>query len=515
MYTKKQLDFIREQLKAGNSKFSLDQYKCIFSKQGTDNILIQRIPNFMMGLAYKIDTDEFIYNYPHLDNIKEDLITTITDGIIQPKTNGTNIGIIKLKDGSLVHRTRGSINPDRFINSINVALLGGEKTILGVPEDIFTEFVKSYKKTFDEGKASKIIDDYGNIDLGQIVPKLKESLKDNFKDEIVGVFGELIMPVNPIAIDGNMKFGIYKELHDAEGNRIDYQYIIFDTLAESKEGDIVFLKHKIGINFPSGDKNILISDSRKLSELTYAMDTYPIEEGLVIKTDSAYWKFKRSDVLEWERLMGKLSNVLYFSAEHVFQQGLGYSAKEIFEEKVLMKPEIIGSITSQVWQEINADGVSRRDLIDYFATKNKSEGAIDSILKSAIYNNMFLLVAPELQNNGISKAKLYLEIPKYIFFDEEPLFYDENKQRFRANKWYNKMIGNVIGKVFQAEIQAEKNNHKQMKDMELLHIKHIQEEEQAKAQVLIDEGELREKAKSEDEEYFEGEEFGNIYRGEE
>ena len=167
-----------------------------------------------------------------------------------------------------------------------------------------------------------------------------------------------------------------------------------------------------------------------------------------------YWKFKHEDVIEWERMMGKLSNILYFAAEHVFQQGLGFTTKEIFEDKILMRRETSEAITTQIWQEVNANGVTRKDLVDYFATKGKKEGEIDQIVKSAVLNNLLLLVTPTLQGNGIQKERLYLEIPKYFAFDNEPLYFDEAKQKYRANKWYGALISHTIGKVYPREKAA-------------------------------------------------------------
>jgi hypothetical protein len=96
----------------------------ICTKSSKEGIYIQRVSNFALGLAYDTTNKQFIFNYPHLSNIK-----TVSDvpqnSIVQEKLNGTNVGIIKLADGSIIYRTRGSIEPDTFMNNINSAILEG------------------------------------------------------------------------------------------------------------------------------------------------------------------------------------------------------------------------------------------------------------------------------------------------------------------------------------------------------------------------------------------------------
>ncbi len=455
LYTKQQLDRIREQLRAGTLKFSFDGFKCIFN--GDDEILIQRIPNFMDGLAYKKGTDEFVYNYPHLSNVMKEELVGITVAKVQPKTNGTNLCFSRLKDGSVVYRTRGSIEPDRFMNQINTAIIANQETVMGINPDVFKAFKERYKPILERGRRLGFIDEYGNIVMKEMVAELMPHAKSIFEENktVVAIFGELISPYNPISIDAELRYGMYL------GMDANFRYVVFDILEEDSGGAIRFVD-------PGEQKRIVgrttdymkVSETENLAGLQNMLDRYVSEEGAIIKGER-YLKFKRDDVLEWERLMGRLSSVLYFSVDHVFQQGLGFTAKEIFDEKLLLRKEAIDGITNQAWQEIANNGVSRSDLVAFYATMKKPESVIDHTLKSAIYNNIFLLVAPELQEKGVVKARLYLEIPKYVYFDREPLVFHEKRQKYISADWYGKMIGMVIGKVFQAEINAEKEAKKE------------------------------------------------------
>lgn len=191
LYKKDDIEFIRAQLKNNVLKFQLREYKCLFSKSVGD-ILMQRVPNFMMGLGYDTEKDEFLYNYPHISNAERDNLMGAVgeDALIQPKLNGTNIGIIATKDG-LIWRTRRSIKPDRFMNQVNIAILTGEDggVFPGIKTEVFDRFKEKYIPILNEGKTRGAIDDFGNIVLKKIAKDLVDKIGPCIKGpNVVGVW---------------------------------------------------------------------------------------------------------------------------------------------------------------------------------------------------------------------------------------------------------------------------------------------------------------------------------------
>lgn len=442
LYSKEDLEFIKGKLKSGEMRFSLREFRMFFSKK--ENIYIQHVSNFALGLAYNVELDEFYFNYPHINNVRDE---KVVNGFVQGKRNGTNLGFLPInKNGDLdiVFRTRGSIFPERFINDINTRILSCTKTVLGINENVFQQFACKYKPILQEGQEKGYVDDFGNFVLERVTNELVRVLRPLFSSgEIIGIFGELISKYNPIAVDGEMKFGMYLDMKE------DFQYVIFDILRKDEEGN-VFLDFTSNGQLARSFSSPYVSyvETIPLTNLVKSVDLFPIEEGIVVKNKDQYLKFKREDVITWERMMGKLSNVLFFSVDHIFSQGLGFSDEEIFERKILTQEGIIDGIINQVWQEVFTNGVTRKNLIEYFATKNMKEYEIDNQLRDNIYKNLMLLVSATLKKFDIKKEVLYKEIPQYIKFHSEPLYFHEKRKKLVATIWYGKMIGNVIGKVY-------------------------------------------------------------------
>jgi hypothetical protein len=439
LYTKEILDEIESHFADKSfNRFKIKDNTFIFTKSSKEGIYIQRVSNFALGLAYDTTNKQFIFNYPHLSNIK-----TVSDvpqnSIVQEKLNGTNVGIIKLADGSIIYRTRGSIEPDTFMNNINSAILEGAKTLVGINEEVFDDFKNKYIDILREG-IKKYIDDFGNVLMTSIGTELVNELKYIFIEnwKIVGIFGELISKYNPIAVDSKMKFGMYLDMPE------DYQFYIFDIMVTDNGGNIYFAEPS-ELKLIRKTKLIKTVSSEKLSDINAMQNKFINEEGVIAKSSEGYYKIKKDEVLEWERLLGKLSNVVVFSINHVFEEN-GFSTNEVLNKKFL-EPNAIEPLILSSWQEIKNNGVSENDLIEYYGSKNK----VDTEIKSIVSEKVLIGIASVLiKNNITTKEKLYLALPEYFQFTEPVLDWNERRGKLLPIKSYalmiRKIIGNVVGK---------------------------------------------------------------------
>ena len=453
LYTDSELSDIKKNIESGVLKFKLAQYNLIFSKSG--KYLIQRVQNKFLGLVYNTESESFILNYPHISNKSEK--DQITEGYIEPKYNGTNYAYLIDDKENFYFRTRGSINPEIILNTINSAILNKEQ-IPGLNNEVFNGWKEEYFPLLNKGKEDEYIDSFGNFVLKKVNDKIQDYLKAIIHNringfninggKIVGIFGELISPYNPIAIDSNIKFGQYTKLET------DFTFVIFDILVYKPE-KTDFYGNKIEGCYEFLEPNMmemLIKDTdyikkveyEKISQLQSMLDKYDAEEGLVIKTKDQYLKFKRDDVLEWERMMGKLSNVLKFSIEHVASE-LGFSKEEVIDKNVYSNKQYINEIKVSIWNEIQSYNITKENLVDYYKSESKMYNSFNSFLENAVITG----IASVLASNGIPKEKLYLEIPKYYYFQNPQLIFDEKRQKMiPSTKFYSRLVSRIIGKVY-------------------------------------------------------------------
>ena len=405
LYTWDELDNILGNLRAGKKRMKIGNNQLYFT--GKD-ILIQRIENRFFGLAYDM---VLIYNYPHIDNVN----TVFSNSILTTKYNGTNIGL--LKDGRI--RTRGAVEPDRFPVQLNVAILTEEKRVVGISDASYSAFAEKYKPILREGIDKGIIDEYGNFVLSAIKHEIKEKLGSALENGEV-VFAELVSKYNPIAVDGELKYGLYLNMDK------DYELILFDRAVATGRGIELEPVTKTYDKVPTAK---VVTSSDKFAG---------IEEGVVIKSPEGYGKMKREEVLQWERAMGMLSTIVWNSVDHVFASGI--VTKEQALGGSFATKEGINSITEQVWEEIETHAVTREDLVKYFGDERK----LDGIINYLILKQLSLLVAPELE---VPKERLYLELPKYIDFGENVLLWNEKRGKYIPTGSYARLVSGVIGRM--------------------------------------------------------------------
>ncbi|MEM3858727.1 MAG: RNA ligase family protein [Candidatus Micrarchaeaceae archaeon] len=440
LYSKEELDSIRANLDANNYKFTLGEYRLIFTGGSlATNFLVQRVSNKYLGLAYNKENKTFIYNYPHIENKKDS--DTFTDGFIEPKYNGTNYAIVQDSVGNLYHRTRGSINPEMFLNTINVSILQNRE-LIGVPSEKFAEFKKKYNQILQEGISKGYVDSFGNVLLNKINKDIDPYLTtfigrmlNGYK--VVGIFGEIISKYNPINVDDSFKYGIYIDMPQ------DFRFIVFDILGE-KNGNVYFISPEMFEMIIPKNDIVEPIEYMKISELNTMLNTYKAEEGLVLKTEDKYLKLKREEVLQFERMIGKLGNVIVFSIEHVFSS-LGFSKSELINNKSALNQEYLNGIRMQVWNEINNAGITKEALVEYF----KSESKMYSYFNDRFDNAMLTEIASQLFSSGIPKEKLYLELPNYYLFNKKVIEFSEKRQKvIPIDKNYSKIVSRLIGKVY-------------------------------------------------------------------
>jgi len=451
LYSNEQLNVIQNSLEAGKLKFNVGEFRCNFSKQG--DLVIQRIDNFMLGLSYNVVKKYFIYNYPHLNNLREDQIPLVEGAELQEKPNGTNLGFLPTSEG-ITYRCRGSIAPSRFPNEINAKMATGTKQYVGIKDEVFASFTEKYLPIFKEGQFKGFIDDMGNVVIEKMIPTLQEDITRLFRLDslenhseyypmdlqLIGVFGELISKFNPIAVDPQLRHGMYLDMSK------DFDFVMFDLMFRDMNGNI-YLSHNIdNVAWTCGINSVR---TVPLKDITTCLSDYGNEEGVIIKGwNNNYYKMKHEAVISWARMMGTLNTVINFSVEHIFSQGLGFGDKEILEDKVLLNKDVIDGLYIQAWEEVAANGITMEQLYEYYTAKKKPLSAVQGDMRNVMEHSLMMLVTPILKEHGVSKEKLYLEIPKYLRFQSEPLYYDDKKQRYKAWAWYGKLIGTVIGKIY-------------------------------------------------------------------
>lgn len=444
LYTKAEVEEIRSKLKAGELKFSVSGFKCLFTK--SKGYLIQRIHNKFLGLVYFPETDNFVYNYPHIDNIRAAEIASVQSAYFNTKFNGTNFRVCRVGD-KLVYGTRGTVSPERFPVDVNTAILQGKDALAGVAPDVFKKFKTRYEPILKEGIAKGYVDDFGDMLIQKVAAESMSKFEQIFTDKtVVAVFSELTSRYNPICVNPEMDAGIYL------GDVPDYKLTIFDVLVEDEDG-YSFLPAEAVRQLPvEQDPQLSVADATPFTPETAAMflaGTH--EEGLMVKSPARYYKMKRTDVLEWERMMGTLSTVIDYSIAHTFDQEYQFTGEEILGG-VFLNQATFEEITNSVWQEVSSHGITREQLVEFYISKGRSEDAANDILNHSvadgILEKVLLAVAPVLKSKGIPKEKLFAEIPKVIRFNREPTYFDEKKQKTRAYDWYSKLVGSVIGRCY-------------------------------------------------------------------
>jgi len=458
LYTSGELNDIKTKLENEEKKFNVGIYKYAFARK--EGYLIQRIPNKAFGLAYIPATKSLIYNYPHLGNIKESEIPTITGASFSKKLNGTNIRWGRVGN-ELWYGTRGTLNPARFLNNVNAAIIQNKSGIIGVRPEVFRPFREQYEPILRAGVDKGLIDDYGNFVLiAQLIDNIRTSIAPIFEiQSIVACYGELVSKFNPICVDEGISSGIY--IDDADH---DYQYIVFDVLSRTDDGDMVFWDPLTLNQLPiNKNPNVSIIESRPLSlDILSQFMTNTKEEGVVIKSPVLYTKWKKANILAWERLVSNLSNIVSYSVTHIFEQEFSFSSAEILSGK-LKELSIIDEIRKAAYEEMGNHGVSQAELVNFYiskAARNKSaneppmtqeaaETTIERSLNDQIVEKLLLMIAPALRDNGIDKSKLYIEIPKLFAFPRGvPTFYDEKRGKYRPYEWWGKLVSNVIGRSY-------------------------------------------------------------------
>ncbi len=439
LYTKNELSEIEKEIieNKGYKQITMllsFETKLIFTQK--KDYYIQRLDNKTLGLVYSLKTNEFIYNYPHLGNA-ESISALSNDSVIETKKNGTNLGFIKLSDGTVVYRTRGAIEAEMIPNEINSAIAINRNSITGVNTEVFKMFSSKYETIFKEGKEKGFIDDFGSVRISKFGNELKEKLKSTMmlNKEIVGIFGELVSKYNPICVDGELKYGISHVFENS-----DYNYFVFDILVKDENGNINFIDYDNIKKYIKEDGIIKIVSADKLSNLEKFFQENELEEGVVIK--DAYLKYKRSQVLSWERLVGNLGNILAYSVSHVFSES-GISSDEVMNGLLLDKEQTNNYVAS-VFQEVATNGVTKEDLSTFY----KGDDVVNSTVYGMVQSKLMVLVASILKEKGIDKSKLYLEIPKYLYFEFTPLLWNERRQKFLPTASYSKKISSTIGHVF-------------------------------------------------------------------
>lgn len=446
LYPADELRVIRDNLKAGKRRFTVirdgKERDCIFS--GTDLLIDRNNHSVSSGLMYDPVADEFLFNYPHIANANEQdvlAINQITDlnGIfVERKYNGTNLAFQMRRDDSVSYRTRGMLNPISFYNEINQAIIQDTPLITGILPEVYKEFLQKYRPIFDEGRSSGAITDSGEVALQKFASLVKSEIDYLWwdVDGIVTIFGEFVTRYNPITVDEKMSAGIHLDY--------DQQFIIFDILVKEIDG------YKF-LSYSDLQKYVKTTPHTRLVE-GYDSRTTPAEflveylnqsteEGAILKFRYKYLKLKLPQVLKWERMMGQLGTVINYAVNHVFEQGaVPYTDEEIFEKKLLTQETAVQTIYETIWREINSMGVSKENLISHFIVKSKSEldaqKHIDLILWQQTYQRLCPFLANKLQERGVKLRDAYLEIPKYLWFREEPLEWNERRQKFLGKRWY-------------------------------------------------------------------------------
>ena len=447
LYTESQLSDIRRHLLAGEKRFSMGAYRCYFADTPKE-YTIQRIPNFALGLAYVPGEDAFALNYPHIDNVRKDALPAVSNAWIQEKTNGTNLGIVRA-GRRVIHRTRGTLEPEKVINDINSAVLQGKNTIVGVQERVFERFRARYEPILSEGIERGYVDDFGNFNIGRVAKEASSAFGPSFDSmpSLMGVFMEACSKFNPICVNESVNVGIYLDIPEP------FMLVVFDVISREGDGSMTFWGADTLDQFVVNQKNILVAKGSRLSlDLLDSGLRETREEGFVVKSPNGYWKFKRADVLAWERTVGHLPNILSYSVSHIFEQQFSFHESEILAG-ALKRPTLKEEVVAAAWSEAENNGVSRKQLLEFYAKGRSAVGAdaearLDRMLEDMIARKLLLFAAPALRNKGVQKSELWRELPNYVAFEREPLYFDAKKGRQRAEGWYSRLVSGVIGRTY-------------------------------------------------------------------
>ena len=443
-YSLRELQEIQDNLKTGKRRFTVKtddgmERDCIFT--GSDLLIDRNNHSKSSGLVFDPKTQEFLWNYPHIGNI--DKIAEGDNGFVETKYNGTMLAFLRRATG-IVYRTRGMIEPESFYNDINRTIVEDEQTIVGIKPEVFQEFLKKYKVIFDEGRATGAITETGDIALRAIATRIKDEVAYLFAERprVVGVFGEFVTRYNPIAVDANVTKGVHLD--------VNYQYVIFDILVKTDNG-IEFVPYNglqvLVLNTPltklvEGFSLNTENNEKLLEEIMNSG-----EEGIVVKTNLTYSKLKLAEVLQWERMVGSVGSVLEFSVKHVFEQGIEITDKDLFQDKILSYPDGLKEIYSTVWREISAQGVTMENMVDTFASRKNCPNRdaatrqINEIIEHETYLRLCPIIAERIvASQNIPLSRTYLEIPKYLYFHENPLYFNERRQKMLGQPWYLSLL---------------------------------------------------------------------------
>jgi hypothetical protein len=420
MYTSEELDEISKIDKKGE----VGGMPIAFRK--AEKYKINMSSNKRKGLAIDTETGRFMWNYPHLSNRGELPAQFFTE----PKYNGTNIGILR---GGII-RTRGSIDKLSFTNTANIDILAG-KQYIGIASEVWEKFKARYEPILKEGIERGYVDNFGYFKLNNIVSYL-DSFMDamvSWDDSVEAVFGELISRYNPIPVDRELKYGLYNA---------EWEYVVFDILVKTKSGDYEFLdaievelKMESVIKHYSIDKHIR-SVKHKTDGFIDALD----EEGVIVKSSEGYYKVKIEAVLEYEREMGRMSNIVQYAVNKIFTE-TGFTMSEI--EAGAFSFAGVKSIIKSVEEEIKDNGISLETLDEFYKSVG---GDYYRTIKNMVEEQAVLIVADILLDSGVHKEVLYLEIPKYVEL-KESVEYSEKRKKYIPVGWYGKLVSRVIGKI--------------------------------------------------------------------
>ena len=412
-----------EEIKKIDKKGQVGRLNFEFTK--SDKYKINRTSS-AKGLAVDIETNEVLPYYPHLVNHG----TLPDDFYTQPKYNGTNIGLLLHKN---IIRTRGSINQLKFVNSVNMDILT-DKQYIGIPSEIWNKFVEKYKPILQEGIKDGFVDQFGYFDMSKIVDCLtacKFNILERYssrcpdKGNVIAVFGELISKYNPIPVDRELKYGMYN---------CDWNYMVFDILIESNNG-YEFLNPKqvkeLADNLGTHIKSVPYNHNKFIE--------FPNEEGVIVKSDY-YYKVKIDEVLEYEREMGRLSNIITYSIRKVFSE-TGFHLEDL--NNGIFNKDGLKNIIQSVEEEIKDNGISIDSLVEYYKKLNRD---YYRVVKNLVEENAVFVIADILFDIGTPKETLYLDIPKYISLNK-PVEYNEKRKKYLPSMWYGKMVSRTIGKI--------------------------------------------------------------------
>lgn len=437
-YTHKELDDIKEMLKSSH-KLEYGGRKLVFSNSDAGKYLMQRVKtNKYLGLAMDVTTSEWLLNYPHIDNLRSEALSP--GGFLTEKVNGTQIMMLALQRG-LIHRTRGTIEPARFYNDINYNLVLGNQTVPGIPVTTFASFKQRYLPVFNEGRSNGMIDEMGNIVVSSVIPGLKAALGPVFDARDVKlVSSEFLTKYNPIAVDKEMKYGMLYPF--------DAKFKVFDILVETDRGyeflDYETMKRMVPVNG-------LVEPVRGWKVSTTAPEDAMsgwTEEGLVYKGPDQYIKIKRDDVLSFERMVGNLQFIIDYAVKHVFEQ-TSFSPEDVLDKATFLDKEQTEMIRANVIDEMGLNGVPIDTLKTYYISKFKispedAERDITRTLNKQVRERIMAVIAAQLLERKIDPKTIYLEVPKYLYFEAPPVYYNEHRGKMVPEKGYGHLISSIV-----------------------------------------------------------------------